>query len=105
MQDWLEGRKSQRYPKEDLYLFCSGKFLVDKDPASEAQDYLGDIIMRDGSPVVIRDVPVYRRELERDGNIPWWAGDMTEINGYYIVPEDSGGNYCGDGNLGLTTNI
>lgn len=49
--------------------------------------------MRNNEPVPIQDVPAYSKALA-GGLVPWWAGDRTDINGYYITNPDSGGKYC-----------
>jgi hypothetical protein len=88
--------------KDETYLFCDSDFLVQKDPSTdEALDIQGHGITVDGHLITISEVAVYAEEL-RDGNVPWWAGERSEIYGYYFAPEDSGGNYCNSNNLGLT---
>lgn len=99
--DWLEGNTAGRIPVEDTYLFCDSTFLVRKDNSDAAQDYEGDIIEIDDNPVPISDVPAYQEQLAA-GDVPWWSGDRTDVNGYYIIGSDSGGNYCSGDNFGQT---
>lgn len=76
--------------------------LGEDDPAS---DYEGnDILNEDGSKVRIKDIPEYAKELAKDPKAkPWWAGELTDLNGYYFT--EDGGNYCYTDELGLTADI
>ncbi|KAI0181024.1 hypothetical protein GGR52DRAFT_577682 [Hypoxylon sp. FL1284] len=92
------------YPlNNDRFLFCGSDFLERETPGATAKDFEGKDIQDDeGNAVTIADVPGYTKALSDDaGSSPWWAGDP--INGYYF--SSTGGDYCSDKNLGLTSSI
>ncbi|KAK3689191.1 hypothetical protein B0T22DRAFT_513370 [Podospora appendiculata] len=98
---------SSRHPitKATTHLFCNSDFLVQKNAATdEALDYKGHGIVVNGDLITISQVAAYANEL-KDGNVPWWSGDNTNINGYYFTLPSSGGNYCKSSNLDLTATL
>ncbi|KAJ4303201.1 hypothetical protein N0V90_002094 [Kalmusia sp. IMI 367209] len=101
LQDDLEG-----IPPASTFLFCDSTFLVQKNAATDqAQDYQGRGITVNNNPITIGGVTVYANNL-RGGNIPWWSGNRSPINGYYFAGPNSGGNYCNDpGHYGLTSTL
>ncbi|KAI0443519.1 hypothetical protein F4803DRAFT_549967 [Xylaria telfairii] len=104
VEEWFSG-ENKGVDKDSTYLFCDSTYLAQKDPNTDtAQDYLGKDIIANGEPVPISGVAVYANDLKR-GNVPWWAGDHTNINGYYFTSPNSGGNYCAQKNFGLTSTL
>ncbi|EAQ88350.1 predicted protein [Chaetomium globosum CBS 148.51] len=69
-------------------------FLTEHQPNSPALDYKDDEIKdQNDQNVLVRDVPLYQSELAKDPeNKPWWAGDLTSINGYFF--SEHGASYC-----------
>lgn len=58
-----------------------------------------------GQQILINAVDSYTKNIAL-GDVPWWAGDHTALNGYYFTPSDSGGTYCNtQGRFGLTSTI
>ncbi|KAI1735898.1 hypothetical protein F4680DRAFT_452560 [Xylaria scruposa] len=131
--DWLENLFTN-IPRDRTFLFCGSDFLVRKDPTTQALDFQGNgLVDTNGNSVPISQVPAYqasplasfypRLEWFRGtnclnaqilplpapqtrGEVPWWSGERTSINGYYFTSPDGGGNYCSDtGNLGLTSTL
>lgn len=80
-------------------------FLTEHQPNSPALDYKGDEIKdQNDQNVLVRDVPLYQSELAKDPeNKPWWAGDLTSINGYFF--SEHGASYCTGNKLGCTMDI
>ncbi|TRX89681.1 hypothetical protein FHL15_009431 [Xylaria flabelliformis] len=103
--DWLEDKYAD-IPRDRTFLFCGSDFLVQKDPATQALDYQGNgLVDTNSNPVPISQVPAYQADLV-GGNVPWWSGERTTINGYYFTSPDDGGNYCSDTeHLGLTSTL
>ncbi|KAH6856897.1 hypothetical protein B0I37DRAFT_351915 [Chaetomium sp. MPI-CAGE-AT-0009] len=93
------------YNSANYRLFCHSTFLSQHEPSSPALDYLGaEIQDQNGQNVLIRDVPLYQTELAKDAdNKPWWAGELTGLNGYFFT--EYGGNYCYEDDLGVTNDI
>ncbi|KAI1358578.1 hypothetical protein F5Y08DRAFT_350636 [Xylaria arbuscula] len=101
--DWLDG-KMVDIPQDKTLLFCNSDFLVQKDAnKDEARDYQGKIIKKDDKDVLINQIAAYADVL--GGNIPWWSGQYTDVNGYYFTSPKSGGKYCASEALGLTATL
>ena len=87
------------------WLFCHSNFLVRHQKADPALDFQARVMLdQNGNQVSIMDVQTYRDHLNKDSSaMPWWAGDLTPLNGYYFT--DSGGDFCAGTNLGLTATL
>ncbi|KAK3317420.1 hypothetical protein B0T19DRAFT_291561 [Cercophora scortea] len=105
VQRWFNGFLQSSIKAADTFLFCDSDFLVLKDPAvDKALDYQGNGIIVNGNPITISQVPEYANDL-KGGDVPWWSGDRTSVNGYYFTTPDSGGRFCNSKNLGLTATL
>lgn len=105
--DFFNGGKTNTQggiPKDTTTLHCDSSFLVEKDANNdEARDNQGNTIEVDQEVLRIADIESYKDDLQ-GGNVPWWSGEHTTINGYYFTKTDSGGRYCNKAtNYGLTT--
>ncbi|KAI1424013.1 hypothetical protein F5Y12DRAFT_797650 [Xylaria sp. FL1777] len=104
--DWLQDELNN-IPQARTFFFCDSTFLVLKDAQlNQAQDFQGNGIVNatTGQPVNIFQINAYARALA-GGNVPWWSGDHTPVNGYYITSPQSGGNYCNGEDFGLTATL
>lgn len=94
------------FSKAEYWLHCDSTFLVERQPSDTAWDLNGkDIYDSNNNSVRIEDIPVYKAELQRGNNKPWWPGNLTALNGYYF--DERGANFChaNNTNLGLTARI
>ncbi|KFA52435.1 hypothetical protein S40293_11584 [Stachybotrys chartarum IBT 40293] len=93
-------------PRDTTWFFCGSDFIVQREPTiDEALDEDGNGIIVDRELITISRVRAYQQYL-RGGNVPWWGGERTNINGYYFTQPDSGGGYCDtQTNLGMTSTI
>jgi hypothetical protein len=91
--DFFNGKKLG-LPKKLQYLFCNSDYLVQYDASTEPalDEHCGEIFV-DGNPITINQVDAYATYL-RDGAVPWWAGEHTNMCGFYFTAPDSGGKYC-----------
>ncbi|KAM7211122.1 hypothetical protein V8F06_013497 [Rhypophila decipiens] len=87
--------------KEDLYLFCGSDFLVQKSPEDVAQDFEGKKIRVKDKDLLIKDMPGYKTNTKK-GEVPWWSGDNSDLNGYWFHGPNGGAKICDGGDLGLT---
>ncbi|VBB82073.1 Putative protein of unknown function [Podospora comata] len=87
------------------HLHCDSTFLVPRAPNSPAFDLNGQVIVdQNGNQVTIENIPSYHAALDKDARAsPWWAGDFTNLNGYYF--DEQGGNFCQGDHLGATAHI
>lgn len=102
----MENNSGFMYPREGYWLFCDSTFLAGHQPSDPALDFEGKEMRNNkNEPVYIRDVDLYQDKLAVDSRIhPWWAGDLTTLNGYYF--EEEGGNFCyGADDLGATATL
>ncbi|KAM7191245.1 hypothetical protein V8F20_009423 [Naviculisporaceae sp. PSN 640] len=89
---WLSGDTKKVKP-ENYYLFCGSDFLVQKNPQDVAKDYKGEDVIVKGEPLPMENVPGYKA-ASKNGDVAWWSGDRSDINGYWFEAPTSGANYC-----------
>lgn len=94
------------YDKNEYWLHCHSRFLVEEHPADTARDFNGkDIVDKNKNPVPIKDLPKYKTELRKFPEMkPWWPDAVPDLNGYYF--DDEGGDFCDDPeHMGATAKI
>ncbi|KAK8080202.1 hypothetical protein PG997_008020 [Apiospora hydei] len=93
---------NDEHRKEEYWLFCHSTFLASHEPEDPALDYEANVILNGkGEEIPIREVSTYKKRLDEDEmNVPWWAGDLTNLNGYYFT--EHGYDYCDGDALGAT---
>ncbi|KAI0400397.1 hypothetical protein F4802DRAFT_484673 [Xylaria palmicola] len=77
-------------------------FLCINQPAQQLISKANELEDEDGNTITIEDLLKYQELLRKDAkNRSWWAGEITNQNGYYFT--EQGGDYFYDDDDDLVT--